>query len=243
MSDDPRIQELARSLNALRGQVDDHERQISAMDDDIPEGGGRRSSEEGWLAVWSGRVVANDGTLIAEWDVTDPENITGEYIRYDGVAGTAAFTDDADESFLCWHVADAAVAPATGYVLSTDTAGDIVLPVPKEWEELNVLLTDEDGIQRFKELKIKTEDPNVGFVFARPDSQEDHDDPQLVQMKVAEEAEDGQVLVSDGAGGASWVTPSIKLEIVGSNGIKAILVLGEKEYESQVLYGDTCGDD
>ena len=236
------LEELASKVAMLQAQLDSLSAEMAAISDDIPEQGGNAFFYGEGSSVWSGRVMSNNGVLIAEWDVSDPDNITGEYIRYDGVAGDAAFTDEPDEIYLCWHVADKAEAPATGYTLSTDTSGDIVLPVPKEWAELNVLLTDEDGIQQLKELKIKTEDPDVGLVFAKPETQEDPDEPTLLQLKTTG-GKAGDVYVCGEDGAASWATPSIALKQVGADGLKVVLTLGETDYESAVLYGDTCSDD
>ena len=226
----------------MRGQVDALERQMAALDDDIAETGGSRRMEETGRAVWSGRVLAHDGTLIAEWDVTDPDNITGEWIRYDGIAGTAAFASEEDENYLCWHVADAPVSPATDYTLSTDTSGDIVLPCPKDWEDLSIFCTDEDGKLKFNKLKIKTEDPDVGLEFAEPAAQDDPDEPVLLQLKTTG-GNAGDVYVCGDDGAASWQKPSIALKQVGADGLKVVLTLGEIDYESAVLYGDTCLDD
>lgn len=228
------------AIALMRGQVDALERQMAALDDDIAETGGSRRMEETGRAVWSGRVMAHDGELIAEWDVTDPDNITGEWIRYDGIAGTAAFASEEDENYLCWHVADAPVSPATDYTLSTDTSGDIVIPCPKDWEDLSIFCTDEDGKLKFKKLKIKTEDPDVGLEFTNPDSQDDPDEPQLLQLKTTGGSA-GDVYVCGEDGAASWQNLGIKLEQVGTNGIKVILLVGTTEIESEVLYGGECG--
>lgn len=226
----------------LQAQLDSLSAEMAAISDDLPEQGGNSFNYGETAATWSGRVMAHDGELIAEWDVTDPANITGEWIKYDGVSKAASFVAEPDDTCLCWHVADAPVPPATAYTLSTDTSGDIVLPCPKDWEDLSIFCTDEDGKLKFKKLKIKTEDPDVGLEFAEPAAQDDPDEPVLLQLKTTG-GNAGDVYVCGDDGAASWQKPSIALKQVGADGLKVVLTLGDVDIESPVLYGDTCSDD
>jgi hypothetical protein len=236
---DAEIEQLKGEIANLMARISLAEAQIAAMDDDIPEPDLRNADGGESAATWSGRIMSHDGELIAEWDVTDPENITGEYILYDGVAQTAEFASEPDDTSLCWKVANAPVSPSTIYTLSDETQGDIVLPVPKAWEDLQVFLTDEDGKLKFKDFLIKTEDPDVGLEFTKPDSQDDPDEPQLLQLKTTGGSA-GDVYVCGDDGAASWQTPKIELNLVGTSGIQVKLILGDKEYPSEVLYGLEC---
>lgn len=191
-----RTDEMMSKLAMLQAQIDELASKIAEMDDDIPEDGGA-VFQDGGESGWSGRVLSHDGTVISEWDVSDPDNITDEYILYDGVAASAKFDSAPDGVSLCWHVADAPVAPSTDYTLSADTCGDIVLPVPKEWDERQVVQSDPDGKLKFDDVSIKADDPATGFEFVKEEGGDE-----LLQMKPVGGSED-DVLVRTGEG-AGW---------------------------------------
>ena len=188
---------------------------------------------------WSGRVLALDGTILMDVDVSVPENITGEWIRYDGVSGSASFASYPNVKLLNWKVADAPVAPLTQYTLSDEISGDIVVPVPKDWKELQMLISDAEGTLKFKDLNIKTTDPEVGMEFKKPDDQDD-DEPKLLQLKT-KDGNENDIYVCGKDGGASWKKLGIRLEQVGTNGLKVVLEIGDDlEIESEPLYGGEC---
>jgi hypothetical protein len=134
-------------------------------------------------AFWSGVLRAHDGVVIASWTIDDELTGFDEYLCYDGVTGIASFQSSPDSKKHCWHVCE--IDSDTGQlVLSGDTCGDAVMPVPDTWIERQVLQSDVDSADaklKFDDLKITgdKEGEESGFIFAKPEDEEDG----LSQMK------------------------------------------------------------
>jgi hypothetical protein len=200
---------LAGSVRSLASRVEDLERQIAAMDDDIPEWSAKRAEEAG-SGRWTGFVKSFDGVQLKDYseDISDIEEMApaGIYYEYDPIDQTDRFTDSPADGKLAWQVFD--YDPESGYSLSASVSGDIVLPVPDKWEGRQVLQTDkesEDSAMVFADLKITAdkEAEETGFVFAKPDDEEDG----LSQMKPigAFVSEGKQVgLLATSATSAAW---------------------------------------
>lgn len=185
------------------------------------------------VGVWSGRVLAHDGTLIQEWDFygDSPDVIGGTHIHLDIEAGTVDWGSGANDGSYSWEVAES--DGSGGYILNGATVGDIVLPVPATWDERQILFTDENKKLKVGDLAIKTETPDTGFVFEKEDGGAEH-----LQMKVTGSVDAGKLLVSTGNGGAEWVVPALELTTSGST-LYLTLLLGTVEYVAQVS-GKKC---
>jgi len=204
-------------LESLASRIPQMEAVIDEMDDDGAEqhivgdwGGG------GAGGTWSGRLMAQDGTLIAEYDISSQTKINelaaGDkiYLHYDGKTQKHELSsDDANEGKHVWQVFEAPVAPATDYSLSNKTCGDAVVPVPKVWDERQILQSDiesEDGKLIFDDLKITADKSGeeTGFVFEKPEDENDG----LSQMKplgIGTLPENGVLaLCADTATSAAW---------------------------------------
>lgn len=202
---------LAGSVRSLVSRVEDLERQIAAMDDDIPEWSAKRAEDGGGSGRWTGFVKSFDGVQLKDYskDISDIEKMSpaGIYYEYDPIDQTDRFTNSPADGKLAWQVFD--YDPESGYSLSASVSGDIVLPVPEKWEERQVLQTDkesEDSAMVFADLKITAdkEGEETGFIFSKPDDEEDG----LSQMKptgiptIPSEMQVG--LLATGATSAHW---------------------------------------
>lgn len=180
MDAESRIQELSGALNGLRRQVEELERQMAALDDDIAETGSGRREETG-SSLWSGKVISWDGTVLLEVDLENMDNVIGTHIVYDPKedGGDPEFSDGPQDDKYSWHVADE--VDDGEYILSQDTSGDIIVPIPEGWKDRQVLQTDKDKKLLMEDLKIvgDKEDEETGFEFVKPENDEEG----LAQMK------------------------------------------------------------
>lgn len=198
----------------------------------------------GAAGFWSGKILSWDGTPILSVDVSDPENLENTHVVYDGYAQAADWSSGAESGKYSWHVADS--DGEGGYVLSGDTRGDIIVPVPEEWDERQIIQSDPDGLILWGDATLTADGSGeeTGFEFVKPTDT----DYGLAQLKPKGTTK-GHALLGTGSAAAAWDGPlvktisNLKLSASGSSLTISLTVTYTDDSEEELtdtISGATC---